>query len=985
MASAHTVSVALGLHHLPFTRGMDAVLRQTSAATRLMDKLDRKIRGLGRDGPDAPFIQRAARGHAQLERMASQQERLRSRALAATSEYNNLQRRSATATDAHDAKQLARRARLTELVGEESAALRARRRLEDDTARRAKDISTAREKVEKDHADRIGNRHERLAQLRRRQEIIDRGIEVQRMRHDERIGRMKKDDPRLAIERRAMHARELRAADATARVTEATARARRDISSADDRRARELGRLDNRSRGLESRHLSALERNQKRIRGIERERSDLHSKIARSTDAHGAQRARWLEREALLTERLNGLDRERVNLERTRARQVRENARLDRQARSATRIARADRFGRAAGRATIGAGLLAGAGAVLAGSFWTPGKDLIERELFLQLSGVGGDGGPSMGDVRRRVDAMQKAVPTVDTVRALELFGETRGLFGAKKALDFLPMAARVESMAKVIGGPGFDFRSTGRVLDALGATGDKDRTEKIITMMMKSYLLTEGQVRPETFQQVVKYARGAKFAMSDEFIFKVLPGLMTQYITRGGGGGGRGNVGTMVAAFSRGVVEGTYPKRMIPTLAAYKLFEDDVLAKYGSDVPTGTPLRGADLASENPFAWSRVVMMPAIKEFIRKQGGETFRGKKYSVEEMEKPENEFVYRNVMSKHIRRILSTRLAQNLGQDLSLTVDEIIRDLELLPPVFREMGGTIQGVYGWMLKHHPGMKTEAVIAQFETARQKLGKLIVPRLILYLDMLTTKLQALNEKIENDPEKVDNWIDNIMRMGKALAYVAAVGATLWTASKIVAFGEALLSVTAVGGLATLGATLSAVAVGLLAVAAAAGVILYATDEKTRDSVNSRAAYAWSAIKNRGAVAAANFALANHNVTGIFGMDEEWKAEQARLRAKVTEARLHEAMSSFEYYQGFQEPQSGGPRNMVDPATALFMNATQPPPPPVVNNYVEVKVGDETVDAKIERQWQELERGQTSTPSAFNLGRDPQVTGPGR
>lgn len=982
--SSHTVSVALGLHHLPFMRGMDGVLRQTSAASRMMEKLDRRIRNLGQAGPEAPFLRNASRAHTQVDRIARQQERLRTRAMTSTAEYNELQRRATTATAAHEAAQLSRQARLAELTADHTLAQRSKQRIEEAGARQAMRIATAREEADKKFAEASLSRRTRLDQLKRRQQIIDRSISVQRMRHEARTSKMQPGSEALRIEREAMHARELRAADATARVKEATSRTERQLEAATRARASTLQQLAaSEATGL-ARRSAALERNEKRFRSIERERADIQSKLARSADAHGARRTHWLEREALLTERLNRLEQERIALQATHARAAEEASRLDRVARSSARIARAERVGRVAGKVAIGAGIGLGILGAAGKSLWKPGTDLIGRENFLRMAGVNEK---DLEKTRTRIAELQKSVPSVSTVRALEIFGETRGLFGADKALEFMPLAMRTEALANVIGGPGFSFREAGKVFDILGSTADPQRTEKLITMMMKSYLVSEGQVRPETFQQVLKYARGAKFGLSDEFLFQILPGLMMQYMSRGGGGGGRGNVGTMLADFARPTVQGTVPKQLRPILADYGLYDPEIIKKYGkADIPALTPLIHSDLASENPFAWTTTVLIPAIEKYIDSKGGETFRGKHYSLKELQQPENQLAYRNIVARHIQHVIPTRLAQAIMQDFGLTADEIERDVALMSLAFKEMGDSLGSVYDWVMKNDPRAKTAAVVGEFETVRQSLGKLIVPLLVPYLEALSGKLRGLNDTIAQDPEKVQTTLDNTILLAKVLAGLTVTGATVWGLSKVYAIGEGLIAITTIGGLAGLGATLSAVAVGLVAVAAAAGLILLATDKETRDSAASRAGFGLTMAGKRASVAAANAALTWHHTKGVFGQDEEWKATESKLRDAVTLARLDEAMTSFEYYNGFQAPQSGGPRELMDPATALFANATKPQDQgTVVNNFVEVRIGEETIESRIERTWQELERSQTGSPNLFNLGRAPQVSGPSR
>ena len=116
------------------------------------------------------------------------------------------------------------------------------------------------------------------------------------------------------------------------------------------------------------------------------------------------------------------------------------------------------------------------------------------------------------------------------------------------------------------------------------------------------------------------QYARQAKYGLSDEFKYEILPTMMLESNTSGAsqGGGSRG-VGPQLAAFNRFWVQGMVNKKSMPELQALGLVNAHTALRTTTQGTTVGPLKGTDLALSNPFQLVQQVLMPAIE---RKFGG---------------------------------------------------------------------------------------------------------------------------------------------------------------------------------------------------------------------------------------------------------------------------------------------------------------------------------------------------------------------------
>lgn len=225
-------------------------------------------------------------------------------------------------------------------------------------------------------------------------------------------------------------------------------------------------------------------------------------------------------------------------------------------------------------------------------------------------------------------DAWKLAGDNITTTATTNLKAllDLRNVTGSlQEAREFLPIMQRMQTVLAAskeghISGHAGDLAfSAMKALDIRGAVNDPERLKAQADLMTRVIEATQGKVTPEMYQSVFNYARQAKFALSDDFSYKILPTLMLENATKGGGGGGSKGVGPAIAALYRFTNQGFVNKQSLPLLKELGLLGD------GKILPTTTvdtvvaPLKEAGLAAGNSFEWTNQVVVPRIIDYLNR------------------------------------------------------------------------------------------------------------------------------------------------------------------------------------------------------------------------------------------------------------------------------------------------------------------------------------------------------------------------------
>ncbi|MHB8914416.1 MAG: hypothetical protein ACYC4K_01235 [Thiobacillus sp.] len=321
-----------------------------------------------------------------------------------------------------------------------------------------------------------------------------------------------------------------------------------------------------------------------------------------------------------------------------------------------------------------------------------------------------------------------------------------------------LPVVSRIQAVLGAssetrISGHAQDFAySMAKALDIIGAARNPGTFNTEAEAMSKAIIATQGRVTPEAFKSVFQYARQAKFGLSDEFKYQILPSLMQENSTAGGSGGGSRGVGPMLAAFFRTTNQGYINKKSLPLLEQLGLVNGHGALTTTSTGTTVGHFKGSDLASANPFQWVQTVLMPAI---YGKYGHDVSRQK---------------IQNIITDAFR---GNQLGASLALEFALKPINFLRDQ-------KNIVGTMSttDAYKASLSNDPNTAFKALSAQWTNFKTAFTMGVVPVLIPALIHLTTMFNNMAEWARSHPGLAKG-----LAVGFASLFAAlAVGGTLIT-----------------------------------------------------------------------------------------------------------------------------------------------------------------------------------------------------------
>ncbi len=221
----------------------------------------------------------------------------------------------------------------------------------------------------------------------------------------------------------------------------------------------------------------------------------------------------------------------------------------------------------------------------------------------------------AIGDAWKNTGTVITTTATENLRTLLDLRNVLGDLGEARVAM---PMVSRIQAVLAAstegkISGQSKDLAyGVAKSLDMIGAVQNKEMFEKQAELMSKVIIATQGRVLPTDYMMAFKYARQAKYQMSDNFKYQILPSLM-QEMKGGGSGGGSGGPGAMLAAMYRMTNQGYINKMSLPELVRLGLVNPNSVLRTTTSGTTVGPMRDAALAASNPFEWVQQVLVPAI------------------------------------------------------------------------------------------------------------------------------------------------------------------------------------------------------------------------------------------------------------------------------------------------------------------------------------------------------------------------------------
>jgi hypothetical protein len=398
----------------------------------------------------------------------------------------------------------------------------------------------------------------------------------------------------------------------------------------------------------------------------------------------------------------------------------------------------------------------------------------------------------AVGDAWRNTSAIITTTATSNLRMLLDLRNVLGNLAEAQAALPIVSkmqavMASSSEAGVRQVASDNFAF-SLAKALDIRGAATNPARFESEAGAMAQVITAFQGRVTPQMFQSVFAYARQAKFGLSPEFAYQILPTLMLEYAQgqNSQGGGSRG-VGPALAAFSRLTLQGYINKKAMPELQALGLLDAHSALRTTTSGTTAGPMTAAGLAAANPFMWVQSVLMPAIE---RKFGGHA------------------TQQQITQEILSITRGNQLASQIILEFALKSSNFLRDQGII------RGAMPYGqAYQQAMRNDPNFAYSALGAQWENLKTAFGTTVIPIIVPGIIALTKALNDFGRWAQEHPRIAEDLTVSFTALSGAMA----IGGTVLVLSQ--AF-KALGLILSVGGLApaalsALGVNLGAVAVG--------------------------------------------------------------------------------------------------------------------------------------------------------------------------
>ena len=463
--------------------------------------------------------------------------------------------------------------------------------------------------------------------------------------------------------------------------------------------------------------------------------------------------------------------------------------------------------------------MMGGAGAAAIGFFgaYEIGKFIQPASQYVHLLSQANAMGMTHQEIAQGVQKAWETTAKVQTVsinESLKMLMDLRYALGSTDlATKYLSDVARIKTVYAVAAESGLSKNaaanptemaySSAKALEMLGKTTSAEVFRNGLERMARVTVGTAGRVTALDYQTFAKYSRQAGFTLNDDFLYGILPTLIQEQKSIGGGAGGaRGGPGAMVAAFYRFALQGIISKKVtsrwsqlglmgggtsIPASqrASLQGMENQFLSQASKNqplvIPKGapsmgsllniSPLKGSQLAGRNLFEWEMQYLIPAIR-------------KKYP-----KANNE------------QVLSVINALFSGNQLAAA---LMGNMFMRSSIFEKNARMLGGVMGVsdivkMSQKDPNAAYATASAQWETLRVALGR----------DFVVLILQALT--------KLAGWLNHLAEFFMAHPTLA---------KDLIAISGSLAVLLGVGGLVTLMVALvnpiSLVVMGIIGLTAA-------------------------------------------------------------------------------------------------------------------------------------------------------------------
>lgn len=392
------------------------------------------------------------------------------------------------------------------------------------------------------------------------------------------------------------------------------------------------------------------------------------------------------------------------------------------------------------------------------------------------------------------------------TLRELRtVFGGTQGATAAaartatEEASRYLDVVTRAKIvmgslLGKDKGDQAFDMA---KALEIKGVSTDPAHFLALLNDMVKASVASGGKVLGSDFLQAFKYGRTATQGWSDRFVLEVLPTLI-QELKSGGGGGGRSGPGNALMSAFQAVVGGTMSNKAAAEFVRLHMVAPRAVIHTTTGnvkgIKPGGIVGAADFQAD-PYDWVQRYLVPALAHA--------------GIKSMD----------AIREEVAHLFANRTAQQIMTMFATQQARFEKDREL------NKGAAGIDAYKGLLAHDPTLQMKAFREAWDNLMTALGAPLVDTAMKMLGSLTNALNGLAQWAAKHPDVVRG----IVGLTAALSGLAAVGGTIMVGGALIAALSFLAGpiglVALAGGIEALGAAFKKIPKWLIDMAAGAAV----------------------------------------------------------------------------------------------------------------------------------------------------------------
>lgn len=402
--------------------------------------------------------------------------------------------------------------------------------------------------------------------------------------------------------------------------------------------------------------------------------------------------------------------------------------------------------------------IMAGAGMAIAAPLI---KAAHHGEEYLHVLNQMTSAGMSQREIAKSIGAAWETSGKIITSTAtenLKVISDLRTVFGdVNEAVEYMPTFAKMQGAytsileGKLAGQAETQSFAMAKAIDMLGHVKNKEEFDRAANSMFRVTEATQGRVLPSDYQNVLKYARQAKFGMSEDFLYKKLPELIVE---NKGGNNAAGGVGPQLAALYRFGVQGIMNKQaagrlqemgMIPASSIMKTTTRNTTLKGG--------VLGSDTLAADPHLWVRDVLVPHLSKFNKI--------------DMKAPD----------ASDKLITASNQVFKGNQGAAALVAEFIKKDFLFSdrgPRLFDKTATLDESYDNAMKNDPKANWKAFHASMENLLTVVGIEILPRVIPMINQFSQSIQQFSLYLKDNPG-ITKTLTEVIAVSSAFMFVGS------------------------------------------------------------------------------------------------------------------------------------------------------------------------------------------------------------------